>query len=266
MPSLNLESGTLYYEVQGQGPSLIVLKGLGHTIRHWLGFDRILAKHFQVITIEHRGIGRSQARLSWRHSIFDLAGDLKLVCDHLKVKQAHILGLSMGGMVALAFACAYPQRCRSLIVANTSIAGLRSPRISARAVLRLARSCLQPDRMLKEFSELLHDPGLGEAKRQRLIEQWKKILEKEHIPVKSVAKHLLAAARFDPQTNLRNLKVSTLILYGPNDQFVPAINSFRLHRLIPKAELVKINDAGHELTTDKPQATLKAIVKFTESH
>ena len=103
MPDLVLPSGhKIYYETNGQGTPLVALRGLGRSMRHWLGYEKKLAKHFQVITVDARGIGRSAQKPGWMDTVFDLADDVAAVLDDLKITQAHILGVSLGGMVALA--------------------------------------------------------------------------------------------------------------------------------------------------------------------
>ena len=263
MPTIKTRGGELYFESKGKGEPIVILKGLAHTVSHWLGYDRTLAKHFKVIAIDHRGIGRSKAYLPWHYSIFDMAKDVKTVCDHLGVKKPHILGLSLGGMVALAHGSLFPGRTQSLIVANSSIAGLNNMRLTPHALIQLAKSAPRPKKINLTLSDLLFDTTYPTSKRLKLVEQWTKIDREQGMPFGTVAKHLIAASRFNATKQLQKLRVPTLILYGAGDQFVPVINSMKLHFLIPKAQLIKIDKAGHELMTDKPKETLNAIVNFT---
>ena len=265
MPTVKTKGGEIYYEVRGEGEPIVILKGLAHSVRHWLGYDRTLAKHFKVIAIDHRGIGRSKAYLPWHFSIFDMARDVKKVCDHLEIPKTHMLGLSLGGMVALAYGSLFPSKTQSLIVANSSIAGLNNMRLTPNALLRLAKSGPRMQKINMTLSELLVDTTFPATKRIKLVEQWMKIDKEQGLPKSTVLKHLIAASRFNVQNQLKKLKVPTLILYGSGDQFVPVINSMKLHFLIPKAQLIKIEKAGHELMTDKPKETLNAIVNFTAS-
>ena len=145
MAIIHTNSGDLSYDMHGEGPPLVLLRGLGRTVRHWLGYDQVLARGFKVITLDLRGIGASKVPCTWTTSVFDMAEDIVAVLDHLGLADAHIMGVSLGGMVTLALGLAEPARCRSLIVVNTSIAGQRTLRITPRALRTLVTGAMHRD-------------------------------------------------------------------------------------------------------------------------
>ena len=102
MPELKRDNGSIYYEVSGDGPPLVCLRGLGRSIRHWLGYDQDLAKHFRVLAIDMRGMGRTTVPHSITDSMYDLAGDVVDVMTEVGFDQTHVMGVSLGGMVTLA--------------------------------------------------------------------------------------------------------------------------------------------------------------------
>ena len=80
----------------------------------------MLAKSFQVLTIDHRGLGKTSLKMRWTDSVKDISSDIVKVWDDLNWDDSHVFGLSFGGMVAMELAASYPERVSSLIVANSS--------------------------------------------------------------------------------------------------------------------------------------------------
>lgn len=103
----------LYYEVTGKGEPLVLIHGNGGDRRHWDFQFEPLSKEFQVIRYDVRCYGKSVFTNS--DIEFSNHDDLKALLDHLNINKAHICGLSMGSGIAVDFALAYPERCRSLI-------------------------------------------------------------------------------------------------------------------------------------------------------
>src|SRR5688500_10048226 len=120
MPQVAKNKGAIFYEVHGEGPDLVMLRGLGRCVQHWLGYEQEMAKHCRVITIDLRGIGKTTLPLSVTDTLFDLSHDVTDVLDALKIERAHVLGVSLGGMLTLATGLRHPDRCKSLITINTS--------------------------------------------------------------------------------------------------------------------------------------------------
>ncbi len=234
-----------------KGDPIILLKGLGRSKSHWLEFDELLAKVRPVISLDLRGMGGSSKQLRWRDSIFDYAKDIAPILDYLGVAKAHIMGVSLGGMVALAFGMTYPSRCKSLIVMNSSIAGSRVPRLTPRAFFLLVRSLLKRSGAVHDtLSVILSGSSLSEQRQREVASQFKSIAAREGLYVREILKQLGAASRFYVRKKLVKLQVPTLIIYGTNDQFVPHKNSHVIHQLLPNASLVVIHGGGHELELD----------------
>lgn len=263
MPTLSIPGGQVFYEVKGQGQPIVILRGMSFSSRHWLGFDDVLAKDFQVISIDNRGIGRSKCKVGPGLSMNQLAKDVVQVLDEEGIEKAHMMGFSLGGMIALAIAMKHPSRCLSAIVINSSIAGFPFLRLSLPAIYHLLRYGYRKDRLLKALSELLFHQGTPHLDRKSIYQHWVGIAKEEGFPLRATLFQMLAAGRFFAKRDLSNLAVPTLVVYGAKDRFVPVINSMMLHQTIPHAKLVKIEDAGHELMLDKPLELKAAIEEFT---
>ena len=100
MPTIEVAGTELYYERRGEGEPLLLIQGLGGNTLHWgEAFLGGLVDAFELILYDHRGAGRSGA-LEGEHTIADLAADAVGLLDALEVRSAHVVGISMGGMVA----------------------------------------------------------------------------------------------------------------------------------------------------------------------
>ncbi len=266
MPLIKTDKGPISYNVLGDGPPLVLLRGLGRTVRHWLGYEREVARHFKVITLDLRGMGETTARAEWGTTIDDMAADVMAVLDHLEVERAHLLGVSLGGMVTLAAGLKYPERCASLIVINTSIPGLTTLRLTPAALKALASAAWsRDDELHRRLIDVLVGADLPEAKRHDFASRYASIARHEGLYIETIAKQLVAAVRFRPKRKLKSLQPPTLVIYGTDDRFVPPINSRRLARLLPNAKLVPIAGAGHEVSLDKGEELTGVVEQWIRS-
>src|SRR5579859_5352246 len=124
MPNANVGNLRIHYERGGQGPLLVLLHGIGSNARSWGHQLQGLAEGYDVVAWDMRGYG-SSSDPEGPYSMADVAADQAGLLDHLGFEKAHVGGLSMGGVVAQEFFRAFPQRVRSLILADTS-AGQRA--------------------------------------------------------------------------------------------------------------------------------------------
>ena len=255
--------GSLYYEVYGSGQPVVLLRGLGRTVRHWLGYEHILAANARVIAVELRGMGLSSQRYSWRDDLFANADDIIRVLDHLQIECAHIMGISLGGMVTLATGLKYPDRVKSLVVMNTSIAGQRTLRLSPKGVMVLSNIVRYRDeRFHAALVDVMVSPSCAPQRRAELTKAYSEIAEKHGFGAVTVVKQLLGAGRFLVKKRLQKLHIPTLVVYGEDDQFVPNINSKKLAELLPESEILAIPGAGHEITADKPHELTAAVAAW----
>ena len=108
----------LYYEVQGQGEPLLVVSGLAGDITSWGLQIEAWREHFQVIAFDNRDAGRS-SRATGPYTIAEMAADANAVLDGLSIESAHVLGASMGSMIAQELALAHPGKVRKLVLVCT---------------------------------------------------------------------------------------------------------------------------------------------------
>ncbi|OGS35440.1 MAG: hypothetical protein A2293_10055 [Elusimicrobia bacterium RIFOXYB2_FULL_49_7] len=118
MPSLCLNGTSLYYEELGTGVPLVLLHGLGSSSQDWRLQCRQLSDRYRVIAPDMRGHGRSVLSKTG-YSIPQFARDVQALFDVLQLEKAHVVGLSMGGAIALEFTLTFPERVERLILVNT---------------------------------------------------------------------------------------------------------------------------------------------------
>lgn len=266
MKKVKTPHGSVAYQVYGDGVPLVMLRGLGRTTRHWVGFDKEMARKYRVVVTDLRGIGETEVKHGFFDTVWDYADDLAMVLDDAGIDSAHIMGVSLGGMATLATGLRYPDRAKSLMLVNSSIGGQRLPRITVGAVKFLIKGILtRSERLQPSLVDLLVGPDCSQERRSILVDAYNQISKDQGLYVNTVIKQLIAALRFDPGPHLSDFKVPTMIVYGTDDRFVPTVNSQNLANVIPHAHLAIIPGAGHEISADKSEDLAKIMVSWIDS-
>src|SRR5689334_5742139 len=119
MPCVVNEGAEIYWEQQGEGPPVLLIMGLSFTLEMWFRVLPPLLQGYRAIVFDNRGVGRTgvPAGPYW---IPQMARDAVAVLDAAGVENAHIMGASMGGMIAQELALSAPERVRSLVLGCTS--------------------------------------------------------------------------------------------------------------------------------------------------
>ncbi len=130
MPFVENQGAKLYWDEQGSGEPVLLIMGLSYPSYMWHRSRPVLANRYRTIAFDNRGVGQSDVPPG-AYSIPLMASDAAAVLDAAGVESAHVLGFSMGGMIAQEFALQYPSRVRSLILGCT--ADWRSQRRAGRA-------------------------------------------------------------------------------------------------------------------------------------
>jgi pimeloyl-ACP methyl ester carboxylesterase len=271
MTQVHLPQLTLEVEDQGQGPPLLLMMGLGAQLVFWPdGFcDALAARGLRVIRFDARDVGRSThfgergnpnvvaAGLRWilglpvpaPYTLHDLAGDTGALLDALGLPDAHVLGMSMGGMVAQLLGVSRPDRVRSLVLHATSPVGQRFLGRPLNLLALIAPPARTPEAALDRGVEMLRmigSPGFDvepDVLRRLVL----RARERDADPT-GYRRQLAAtlATRFD-LADLGKITAPTLVLHGLDDPLLPVGLAIRTARAIPGARLQLVPGLGHDL-------------------
>lgn len=272
---------TIEYEQHGQGEPLLLVMGLGGQLTDWPeGFvDELVGAGFQVTVYDNRDIGLS-TEFDWMppkpvkavagslarrppkagYTIPDMAGDAAGLLDALGIDTAHVVGMSMGGMIAQQLTIDHQTRVRSLTSIMSNPGDGKSGRIAAKVMAKMARMP-QPtretaaDRSVDSFllwSSSHFDPDEHRARAQRSV-------ERSFRPMGVHRQTTAIMASPDRTPGLANVSVPTLVVHGLLDTLVKPSGGIATAAAVPGARLLMFPDMGHDLPRPRWSEIVEAI-------
>ena len=256
----------LFYIKEGEGEPLVLLSGLGSKMS-WMFQIPFFKEKMMVIAPHNRGTGKS-SRPNYPYKMEMFVEDLKQLLDHLGLKQLHLCGLSMGGMIALNFILKYPQMVKTLILCATF----------AKSNTHSSESIIEAQKLMEKF-DIEHKFKVRAAvlysrsfrKKLRQDKELNDILKREFIENPTTLQDWInqgaAVSDHDTEDKLHTIKQPTLILLGDDDHIMPTLNfSQTLHDKIPNSQLEIIKNTGHRFNYEKPELVNNIIWKFIKQH
>ncbi|GAB4401172.1 MAG: 3-oxoadipate enol-lactonase [Anaerolineales bacterium] len=265
MPKVNVNGIELYYETHGVGKPLVLIAGLGYPLWQWHKMIPLLARHFRVIAFDNRGVGQSD-KPAGAYTAQMLAADTLGLLDALNIETASLMGHSMGGFVAQAFALAYPQRLEKLILCSTNFGGPNHVPITPEAMAVLSDVTSDPRTRFVNGLKVSTAPGFAENN-LAMIDEW--LAWRVANPIEPAAYQaqmmvglglLSEAAAFE--NKLPQVTAPTLILFGAHDKVVPPANAPLLAAKLANSRTVILPDAGHFFPIETPEAAAQAVIDF----
>ncbi|HEX4166412.1 MAG TPA: alpha/beta fold hydrolase [Bryobacteraceae bacterium] len=257
MPYTICDGAKLYWEEHGSGPPVLLIMGLSFTHEMWYRILPTLARRCRVIVFDNRGVGLSDVPKG-PYSIRQMARDAATVLDAAGVSAAHVIGASMGGMIAQELALLFPRRVSSLLLACTSHGGLlaRWPKFVRPKGLKLRG----PDRRQMELSlvPLLYCSSTALERIHEDIE----VQCRSNWSYKGFFGQFTGILLWTSYRRLPAIQVPTIVIHGDQDRLVPPQNGKIVASRIPGAQFRLIKDAGHILTTDQPEACKRLMMDF----
>lgn len=260
MPEITIGPFRIHFHEAGSGDAILLLHGLGSCGQDWLLQMPLLSRRFRVIAPDLRGHGQTDKPPDCVR-VSDLASDVIGLLDALDIDRAHVVGLSLGGCVALQMALDVPARVRSLMPVNT-FARLEpdSPRHALMLASRLVVLGLRGLPAQAEFVAARLFPKPEQAPLRQLAA--------ERIAANDVTTYrrlLFALRAFDVRDRLREIACPTLIVAGDRDSTVPIKAKQLLAANIPRARLEIVADSGHATPIDQPDVFNSLLMQFVES-
>ncbi len=260
------DGGSIYTVTRGTGPTILFSHGVTITSRVWVKqFETLPDLGIRVVAFDHRGHGESRAGSSG-HSVQNLAADMRTVIETLDLRDVMLVGHSMGGVAAQAFALEYPdvvaQRLRGLVLLST----LAKTSVSASRQLQ----CLA-ERITGSFDlrQVMNRPSLGTVfarvgfGREPLASQVE--LNRQMLAGcdSATAREATSALLgLDLTAELRDLDAPTLVIGGTSDVITPPAESRRLAQLIPGARLELVPGAGHMIMLERTELFHELLLDF----
>jgi pimeloyl-ACP methyl ester carboxylesterase len=257
MPYTISKGARIWWEEEGEGEPLLMIMGLSFSLAMWQDLRTIMARHFRAIVFDNRGVGKSDVPLRpW--SMRTMARDAVAVLDAAGVQAAHVLGVSMGGMIAQELTLLHPARVRKLILACTQCGGPGNVRPDFEVYRTFARPFSSHEQRARAFVPLLYSP---ETPPER-IEQDRATLLASHTPLRGSICQIAAILSWKCHDRLPQIGSPTLVIHGDRDRLVPVENGRLIAGRIPGAKLVELPGAGHIFPTDQPERTVDELLGF----
>lgn len=248
MPKARVDGINISYKVKGRGEPLVLIMGFAGTQMGWI-FQRLaFRKYFQVITFDNRGVGGSD-KPTGPYTMRTMADDTIGLMDYLDIDKAHILGVSMGGMIAQEVAINYPKRVRKLVLgctfARTDETGGHSPEYAK--ALGLGEDCSDDDLRSLTIEKVL-STVFSLAFNSRLYRMSVVPLSKVYarlVATEGVAAQFEAIVGHDTLDRLHMIEAPTLVTMGTQDRLIRPSSSEVIANRIPNAKLVKVDGGSH---------------------
>ena len=242
----------LAWERHGVGAPLLLIHGLGYARWGWEPVLEPLARAFDVILFDNRGIGESDAPPG-PYTVPELAADALQVLDEAEVERAHVLGTSLGGMIAQELALSAPERVDRLVLVCTTPGGTESFPMPERTVQLLTSGAT-----LRQFVE----NALADRPDAELVERILRHREATEQPLEAWSAQAAAGATFDALDRIPRIEARTLILHGTEDAVVDSRNSALLGLRIPNARVEVLPGGGHLFFWEQPERFVELVTEF----
>ena len=246
----------LRWDSQGDGAPLLLVHGLGYTRQGWGPQRELLARRYRVLSYDNRGIGESEIPAG-PYTVAELADDAVQVLDEAGVERAHVVGASLGGMVAQLLAADRPERVDRLVLAGTTPGGAGAYPLPQRTLALMAEaSSLPPEVALRRFVENALAPGSA------FVDEVFGYREQHPPDPVGWAAQAAAGAGWDADGRLARIAAPTLVVAGTADAVVDPRNAQLLAGAIPNAQLELIDGAGHLPFWERAEEFARLVERF----
>ena len=253
MSSAKINGIDLHYQSFGEGETVVFAHGAGGNLLSWWQQIPFFSQNYHCVTIDQRGFGHS----------FDVPGgpgagafveDLVGLLDHLEIDSAHLVAQSMGGRTMLGFAVAYPQRTKSLVMADT-VGGMAVPEVE-----ELQRQLRDTNPSNISIGHRAVSQGFVQ-RNPALANLYLQISQSNPLRSEPVG----VPQRGPTPAQLGSLQVPTLFIVGEEDQIAPPAVLEAATKTIPGARLTRVPEAGHSVYFEKPDIFNFEVSRFIQS-
>lgn len=262
MPKLKINDAEIYYEIHGQGHPVILIPGYGCDHYYWMPILSKLSKHYQVITLDNRGAGQT-TDLGEPLSIKLMATDIVELISVLGLNRPHLVGSSMGGMIAQTVASRHPDMIGKLCLTNTTTKCRLAVTKGFRTMLELREKNIDVSILLDgTIPWLFGEHFLKQTFQLNILK--KMILENPYFQSSIDQKRQFKALElFDGRKQLKNITAETLVIYGAEDIISLPQEALFLKDNIKHATIERV-DGGHTPVLESPENFFNLLLNFFE--
>jgi 3-oxoadipate enol-lactonase len=262
-----------YYEEHGAGEPVLLIMGLAADSTAWMFQVPEFAEKYRTIVFDNRGVGRS-SKPAGPYSIHEMADDAAGLLDVLHVQRAHVVGVSMGGMIAQELALRHPERVHGLVLACTfpepdadiernrhfSVQKLGGS-ISADGEVQIDLKAVNPMDFLQHLLPMVFNQEFIATELPKLLQVFSGALQ-YGFSMEAILGQVAAVMSHKATDRLAHITAPTLVITGDADRLIPPANSDIIARAIPGAKLVKIPGGSHGFNFETPEVFNRAVLEF----
>ena len=263
----------LYWEEHGSGDPLLLIMGLAADSLAWMFQLPAFSARYRTIVFDNRGVGRS-SKPAGPYSIAEMAEDAAAVLDAAGAQRAHVVGVSMGGMIAQELALRYPARVRGLVLACTyskpdagverqlesSLASFGGSR-SADGAIHVDISKIDPMMFFQQLLPTVFNAQFIMTELPKLMQVFSGALQ-YGFSMEAILAQVGATQSHDTLDRLERITAPTLVVTGDSDLLIPPSCSDTLAAHIPGAKLLKVPGGSHGFNFETPEVFNSAVLEF----
>ena len=243
----------------GDGEPLLLIQGMSGHHLHWGdAFLAALQTLFDCVAIDHRSTGLSP-RTEDPFTLADLAEDAVAVLDELGLETAHVLGISMGGMVAQELVLAHPGRVRSLVLGCTYAGGPGQQLASPETLQTLMEGMQSGDKERALRAAYTVNVSEAFAADEAHYAAFRQVSMVRPVAVAVIMRQMQAIGGHDTSARLGEITAPTLVVHGTEDRMLPFANGEAIAAAIPGARLEALEGVGHMFWTEQPERSAELV-------
>jgi len=263
----------MYYEEHGSGDPLLLIMGLATDSTGWLLQIPALSERYRTIVFDNRGVGRT-SKPAGPYTIAQMADDTAGLMDAIGLDSAHVLGISMGGMIAQELVLRHPERVRALVLACTypepdeAVRGNQTG-LSERLGVKTDESgkptidvsSIDPMMLFQTLLPLVFNPQFLATELPKLMQIFAGALQ-YGFSMEAIMAQVEASMAHHTTERLSAIRSPTLVITGDADRLIPPKSSDVLAAGIPNAKLVKMAGGSHAFNFETPDTFNREVLEF----
>lgn len=261
MPKVKVNGIDVDYMVEGEGEPLVMVMGLGGARSSWRFQTGVFKRYYQTVTFDNRGAGKSD-KPGGPYTIKMMADDTLGLMDYLGIKKAHLMGVSMGGMIAQELAINHPERVDKLVLGCTfAKAGAGSDSPEMRMALEAFQRSPQDEASLRKLMSAMLEFSLNTRFNRVFILPFAKIAIRLS-SVGGTVEQLKAVSTHDTVERLGMIKAPTLVITGTKDRLINPASSKLIAKFVANAKLIEIPGGGHTFFMEMHDDFNREVLRF----